>query len=62
MVGADLSGKRGLNFGTGAAVGAGAVVTRYVSPFTKVAEISATPVRKRFSTAVEGYLKGEFCA
>lgn len=54
MMGADLSGNTEPNFGNAPAVDAGAVVSRDVSPFTKVAEVSATPVRKRVSRAVQG--------
>jgi phosphonate metabolism protein (transferase hexapeptide repeat family) len=46
----------GVNLDTGVAVGAGAVVTKDVPPFTVVAGIPAKPIRQRFSKDIQSAL------
>lgn len=41
-----------ITIGTGAIVGAGAVVTRDVAPYMVVAGVPATPIRARFDTGI----------
>jgi len=43
---------RGVSIGDGAVVGAGAVVTKDVEPYTIVAGVPARPIRRRFSPEV----------
>ena len=43
----------GVHIGTGAVVGAGAVVSKHVAPYTIVAGVPAQPIRRRFSTQIQ---------
>ncbi|MGD8649030.1 MAG: hypothetical protein PVH85_02430 [Desulfobacterales bacterium] len=43
----------GVTLGTGVAVGAGAVVTKNVPPFTVVTGIPAKPIRERFAKHIQ---------
>lgn len=51
-IGAGASIKTGVHIGDGAVVGANAVVTKDVSPYTIVAGVPAKPIRKRFSDEI----------
>jgi len=42
----------GVTIGTGAVVGAGAVVSKDVAPYSIVAGVLAKPIRERFPTAI----------
>ena len=51
-IGANACVCRGVSVGTGAVIGAGAVVTHDVEPYTIMAGSPARPIRKRFSEPV----------